>query len=190
MKKILVIALCVAAPAFAGEDDAIKPLFTQLDACIAKKDAQCIGQLLTTDATVASPGLVDSMNVPKIFKSRAEAIDAFEKLMKDMPPDSGAKQRHVVRNVHLIGSDRAFVDCQVELSGVKEKPPGDYHAVGSLIRQDGKWLIQDMRSFVVTRPAPPPAANAPKADEAAAAAQAGTPATPAAPAPDDAPAGP
>lgn len=157
MKKILVAVLFAAAPAFAAQnqgpakvEEAIKALLAQIDTCIANKDATCLGESFTNDVTFTSPALVDAMNVPKIYKGKAAVIKAFEGLMKDQP----MKMKHLVQNVHVINADRVFVDTSVDLSGMKMKSPGNYYFVGSVVRENGKWLIEDMRSYSVIFPTP------------------------------------
>ncbi len=185
MKSILIIAsLFVAAPVFAGDSAvdraAIKVVFGQIDACIAKGDSKCLSGLFADDATFAGP--VDS---GKIVKGKGGIVKFFEGMMQG----TGAKQERSVQNVRFIGEDRAFVDCSVKSMGPKTDGPvrQDWHSTALMKREGGKWLLEDVRFYVVETGLPPtpgpkpPTPGSPKAATPAPT-MAGSPAAPAEPA--------
>ncbi len=184
MKKILIIALLVAAPTLAADSAkdqaAIKGVFAQIDACIAKADSKCLNGLFVDDATFAGP-----LDSGKIVKGKAGIVKFFEGMMQG----KGVKQERSVQNVRFIGEDRAFVDCSVKSMGSKTDAPvrQDWHSTALMRRDGGKWLLEDVRFYVVETGLPPtpgpkpPTPGAPKAATPAPTA-AGSPGAPAAPA--------
>jgi hypothetical protein len=53
----------------------------------------------------------------------------------------------------MIGDDRALVDASVAAGGggerdAESRPPQQYHDLALMVLRDGKWLYQDLRSYV------------------------------------------
>lgn len=153
MKKILIAVLvvstaAVAAKSFAASDDAIKQVFAQVDSCLAKNDAKCVGNQFVEDGTFSSP-----TRGAKIIKGKAEIVKTLEELLKGAPNMKGAKQTHSVENVRMIGADHAVVDCSLKMKaaeGEAAATAGDsYHAVAVMVLKGDKWLLEDLRSYAV-----------------------------------------
>jgi uncharacterized protein (TIGR02246 family) len=159
MKKILIAAWVVAAAAVAVEssaapaDDAIKQVFAQVDACLAKRDAKCVGALFAEDATYLAP-----IAGAKIVKGRAAIISTIEKSMG--PADAKRPTTtHAVESVRMISETHAIVDSAIQFSA--DAPPETYRDVSVMVLEGGKWLCQDVRFYMVggesqakTEPAP------------------------------------
>lgn len=153
MRVILISLLFVTAPLFTGvalANDAIKAVFSSIDSCLAKGDAQCIGALFAEDGTYAGP-----LDRGKIVKGRTAIVKAFDGVVKGR----SVKQTRKVEKIRMIGDDRAFVDCSVAVAGDKPASEGGsgqvWHNSGLLKREGGKWLLEDMRYYAVVV-APPP----------------------------------
>jgi uncharacterized protein (TIGR02246 family) len=163
MKKILIAAWVVAAAAVAVEssaapaEDAIKQVFAQVDACLAKRDAKCVGAFLAEDATYVAPTAG-----AKIVKGRPQIVATIEKSFG--PADAKRPTTtHAIENVRLIGETHAIVDSAIEFSA--DAPQETYRDVSVMVLEDGKWLCQDVRFYMVggeSRPKaePVPAAKA------------------------------
>ncbi len=189
MKKILIIALFVAAPAFAADtakdQAAIKAVFAQIDGCVAKGDSKCLSALFTDDATFAGP-----LDSGKIVNGKGGIVKFFEGMMQG----TGVKQERSVQKVRFLGDDRAFVDCSVKSMGPTTDGPvrQDWHTAAVVKRDGAKWLLEDVRFYVVETGLPPtpgpkpPTPGAPKATPVPT--TAGSPDAPQAPAEPEAPA--
>ncbi len=164
MKKMLIAALVVSTAAVAVEssaapkaDDAIKQVYVQLNHCFANNDAKCVGELLVEDATFVAP-----TGGAKIVKGKTQIVKTLQDLMGAPDPGmKGAKQTHSVENVRMIGEDHAVVDSSVAVAGMKveegqaaDAPRESYHTVAVLVLKGDKWLLEDLRSYVV-QPTPP-----------------------------------
>jgi uncharacterized protein (TIGR02246 family) len=157
MRVILISLLFATAPAFAGAasaNDAIKAVFSKIDSCLAKGDAQCIGALFAEDGTYAGP-----LDRGEIVKGRSAIVKAFDGVVKGR----SVKQTRKVEKIRMIGDDFAFVDCSVSVAGDKPVSEGGsgqvWHNSGLLKRDGGKWLLKDMRYYAVVvaqQPTPVP----------------------------------
>lgn len=163
MKKILIAAMLVTAPAFAAEntaapkaEDAIKAAFARLDTCIEKNDSTCLGELFADDATFAGP--MDA----KLLRGKAEIIKTIGGMMND-PSMKGVKPKRSVHNVRLIGRDWALVDCSVDAAGnaMADAPRQQWRSTALMALKGGKWLVEDIRSYGVYEPARPPTPRQP-----------------------------
>lgn len=181
MKTIMIAAsLAIAAvsathAADPNADAAIKAVVSQLDTCLAAPDAKCVEALFATDATVAGP-----TDGGKIVSGRAEIL----KVAQNNPGAQAMKQARSVDRIRFIGKDRALVDCTVRVTGSSPdaSTPQTWHTTALVTLTNGKWLFQDVRSYVVdprpiagltaptpvTPPAPPPAAGTVTPDGASA----------------------
>jgi uncharacterized protein (TIGR02246 family) len=166
MKRILIATMFVASAALAAEntnpkaEEAIKAVFVRVDTCLAKHDPKCLGELFADDATFAGP-----VGGGKIIKGKAQIVKAFEGMMKE-PSTKGVKQERAVQNVRFVGEDRAFVDCSLTLSGTTapkysaddENQQQMWYSTALMVLKDGKWILEDVRFYVVqTPPMPTPA---------------------------------
>jgi len=173
MTKVLLVALVVSittileSSAVWSADDAIKQVFAELDDCVGNNDAKCVGELMIDEATFAAPTLGD-----EIVKGKAQIVKKLQENMKAPEPGmKGAKVTNAIRNVRMIGEDRAFVDTTITVAGVKapegaaNTSAGSYQSVVLMVRKGGKWLFEDIRSYTTEsskdRPAPGPAAAHP-----------------------------
>ncbi len=180
MKKILfaVVAVCVSSTTFAAEkakpgtstttttttttstttsknDDAIKAVFEKIDSAFAKHDAKVFNELFADDATFVGP-----MGDAKVLKGRAEVMKYHENMMAD-PAMKDATVKHTVENIRWISKTEAFVDASAVFTGMKMDMPAGapmpvWHAVALVTSKGGKWLITDVRPYMVM-PAPMPA---------------------------------
>ena len=145
MKKILIIALFVAAPALpqiAKDQAAIKAVFAQIDGCITKGDSKCLSALFTDDATFAAVGQWQDQFHGGIVKF-------FEGIMPRNRREAGALGPEELR---FSGDDRAFVDCSVKSIGptTNEAPVRPSWHTAAVVKRDGaKWLLEDVRFYVV-----------------------------------------
>jgi len=162
MKKIMIAALVVVTAAVAVEshaaaDDAIKPVFAQLDRCLADNDAKCVGELLVEDGTFLAP-----TGGTKIAKGKAEIVKSLQDVMGTPAPNTKSARTHSVVNVRMIGEDHAVVDASA--AGVKPAEgeaadaPKPYHTFAVMVLKGDKWLFEDLRSYVV-EPAKEPASS-------------------------------
>ena len=155
MKKILIAAMLIAGPAFAAEnaaaakaEGAIKTVVAQFDTCIAKKDWNCLGDLLTDDATLVWP-----MAGAKVIKGKAPITKAIAGVMSG-PSMKGGGQKHVIQNVRWIGQEHALVDYSAERADPKAPGSADggqqtWHATALMALKGGKWLIEDVRTYIL-----------------------------------------
>jgi len=154
MREILVVAVLLAAPAYGASpsaEAAIKAAVGRIDTCVGNQDMKCLGELFADDATFGGPE-----NGGKLITGKPAILRTFEK-MKGSGTD-GVKQVRTVERVRLIGTDRALVDTSVKLSGAKDLGDGvsqAWHAVMLVRLEDGKWLLEDVRSYVVVTGSPP-----------------------------------
>jgi len=151
MKKIMIAALVVvtagvAVESHAAADDAIKPVFAQLDRCLADNDAKCVGELFVEAGTFLAPTVST-----KIVKGKAQIVKTLKDLMGVPAPNLKSARMHSVENVRMIGEDHAVVDASVAGKGEDKAAAagGQYHAVAVMIRVGDKWLFEDMRSYAV-----------------------------------------
>jgi uncharacterized protein (TIGR02246 family) len=181
MKRIVIAVMLVAAPAFAAEnpapkaEEAIKAAFSQFDTCVAKAEPKCVGDFFADDATLA--GLTGSATV---VKGKAEITNALRATINE-PFMKGVKRS--VQNVRMIGQDHALVDGSVKIATAKA-PEGagqTWHFTALMTLKSGKWLVQDIRSFVLEPVQPPTCAQPSPPAAAPAPTQAATPAQPAEP---------
>ena len=181
MKKILfaVAAILVSAPAFAADtaapaatpaaaaaakapaakasaakgDDAIKAVFEKIDMAFEKHDVKLFAELFAEDATFVGP-----MGDAKVVKGRAEIMKYHEHMMME-PAMKDATAKHTVENIRWISKTEAFVDASVVFTGMKmdNMPAGApmpvWHAVALVTSKGGKWLLTDVRPYMVM-PAP------------------------------------
>jgi hypothetical protein len=75
-------------------------------------------------------------------------------MMKE-PGTKSVKQQRMVQNVRFLGQDRALVDCSVKLTGM-EAPDAVWHSTALVALNGGKWLLEDVRFYVVVTGSPPP----------------------------------
>lgn len=154
MREILIAAIMLAAPAFAAEgsnaEGAIRAVVAKIDTCLASKDTKCLDELFADDATFGGPD-----DGGKLITGKAAILRSLGEMMKD-PGTQDVKQVRTVDRVRLIGTNRALVDSSV--TGVKEME-GDvrqaWHALMSLRLDGDKWLLEDVRSYVVVTGPPP-----------------------------------
>jgi uncharacterized protein (TIGR02246 family) len=164
MKRILIATIFIASAAFAAEnpdpkaEEAIKAVFLRVDACVANRDSKCFGALFTDDATFAGP-----VNGGKMIKGKAQIIKAFEGMMKT-PGPKGMKQKRTVENVRFVGQDRAFVDCSLTVSGEgsADNESNTYFNTALMVRKGEKWILEDVRFYIVKTPPIPTPAPLPK----------------------------
>jgi len=154
MRKILIAAVLLVAPAYAADNPeaAIKAAVLRIDTCVANKDMKCLGELFADDATFGGPD-----NAGKLLTGKSAILASFDKRMKESAMD-GVKQVRTVEKLRLMGNDRALVDTSVKLSGAKDLGEGEgqaWHAVMSVRLEGGKWLLEDVRSYVVVTGQPP-----------------------------------
>ncbi len=176
MKKILfaVAAILVSAPAFAADatapaakpataaaakapaakgDDAVKAVFEKIDMAFAKHDVKLFAEVFAEDATFVGP-----MGDAKVVKGRAEIMKYHEHMMME-PAMKDATAKHTVENVRWLSKTEAFVDASVVFTGMKmdNMPAGApmpvWHAVALVTSKGGKWMISDVRPYMVM-PAP------------------------------------
>jgi hypothetical protein len=90
--------------------------------------------------------------VAKIIKGKKQVVKNLEESMASPAPNvKSAKRTHTVENVRMIGEDHAVVDSSVEapVKSTEGGPGGAYHAVAVMVRKGGKWLFEDLRSYVI-----------------------------------------
>lgn len=176
MKKILLSALAVTACAAIVQnaaatqvDDAIKEVLGKLDKCFAANDAACVGELFVDDATYVAP-----QGDAKIVKGKAQIAKALAPAM-DALNKRGGKLTHTLENVRMIDDAHALIDVTIAVRGpkgpVKEEEGGRrdlYRSVGVMALKGGKWLCEDLRSYVIGYTDQGPSADAPKASAPAA----------------------
>lgn len=150
MRHVLIAVLVGSTALLAGKSSAapiaegpIKQTFAQLDRCVANSDAPCIGELMVDDATMVAP------EGGQLIKGRAQVVSNLKQLMSPASGGGGPKRTHSVQNVRMIGEDYAIVDCDVMRPGAK--PVETFHAVAVMTRKGDKWLLMDLRSYVVDR---------------------------------------
>lgn len=167
MRQILTAIIIVfAAPVFAASnpeaEKAIKSVVAQIDVCLNKRDAKCLGELFTEDATFGGP-----LERGAIVNGKAAIVRMFGNMLKDAP--EGIKQVRSVEKVRFIGEDRALVDSSVKLTNLNAEEAGrqDWHSVMLMKSQGGNWLLEDVRFYVVVTGAPPtPGPTAPPTEPA------------------------
>lgn len=181
MRKILTaIIIAFAAPALAASnpaaEKAIKSVVAQIDTCINNRDAKCLGELFAEDGTFGGP-----VEHGKIANGRAAIVRLYGDMLKQPVPE-GMKQVRSVERIRFLGDDRALVDSSVKLTGVETAAGQDWHTVMLMRSQDGKWLLEDVRFYVVVTGAPPTPGPTPAPTKSADADESEKPADPAAPA--------
>jgi len=190
MKTIAIAGLVVSAvlvaldsPAAPTGPEAIKQVFVQIDQCVADKDAKCVGELMADDATYS-----DAMADAKMMKGKAQITKTLEGLMGGAPKGKGPKPTHTVENIRMVGTDHAIVDSTIEFAGTKpdegaDAPQYKLRTLAVVVLKGDKWLVQDLRNYIVgpasappkkpsappakTEPAPPAKESAPPARETA-----------------------
>jgi uncharacterized protein (TIGR02246 family) len=167
MREILIAAILLVAPTYAAANPeaeaAIKTAVGRIDTCINDKDSKCLGELFVDDATFGGP-----IGGGRIVSGKAAVLRMFEDLMKEPTPE-GVKQVRSVEKIRFIGQDSAFVDSSVKLVGSKEVQGTrqDWHSTMLMKLQDGKWLLEDVRFYVVETGAPPTPGPTPPPTKAA-----------------------
>lgn len=152
----------IAAPAAKASDEAgIKAAAAEFATTWDKHDPKALTALFTPDATVINPW-------GRIAKGSAE----IEKLFADEHGATGmlkgTTQAITVTMWRPMGTAWAFVDADTDLTNVK-MPDGKMgaikgHAVLTMTKKGGKWLMADVRPYMFA-----PAPAAPKAAAPAAA---------------------
>lgn len=174
MKKILVAALVVTACAVVVErvaatqvDDAIKGVLGKLDRCFAANDAPCVGELFAEDATYVAP-----QGEAKVVKGRAQILQVLAPSMEAFSKQGG-KLTHALENVRTIDDAHALVDITITVrapKGPAKEEEGtrseSYRGVALMALQGGKWLCQDLRSYVIGHTAQGASAGDAKKDSA------------------------
>lgn len=186
MKKTLIAALIVAtlavvaeSPAASKAEDAIKQVLAQLDRCFAANDPSCLGALFVEDATYAAP-----TGDAKIVKGRGPILKALTESMGALEKQN-MKLTHSLENVRMIGEDHAVVDISIAVGGEKAAKDDagsaqrdSYRAVAVMALEGGKWLCQDLRSYVIGSAQPAKQDSAPPAESEPAAPEKNEPAAP------------
>lgn len=156
MKKVLVAALVAAVcagvverAAAAQVDDGIKEVLATLDRCFAANDAPCVGKLFADDATFVEP-----QGDAKVIKGRAQILKVLAPSMEAFNKQGG-KLTHALENVRMIDDTHAFIDVTITVrspkgpEGEQATPGGAFRGVGLMVSDGGKWICQDLRSYVI-----------------------------------------
>jgi len=156
MKKILIAALLIATPVFAAEkaapksEDAIRTVFAQFLDCIGKKDLKCIGDLCADDVTFVSP-----RGDGRIVRGKTGTVRGFEELLPKGAEGADLKIKHTVQNVRLIDSDHALCESSTAdtpsspKEGTVKEPDQVWFTTAIMVLKGGKWLFEDLRTYVV-----------------------------------------
>lgn len=175
MKKIFLAALVVIGCAVQIEsasatqvEDSIKEVLGKLDRCFAANDTACVGELFVDDATYVAP-----QGDAKVIKGRAQIVKVLAPAMDSMNK-RGGKLTHALENVRMIDDAHAFIDVTITVRGPKGPAKEEegahrdlYRGVGVMALKGGKWLCEDLRSYVIGYTAQGPSEdNAKSAGEA------------------------
>ena len=154
MKRILIAALLAVTPAFAAEkpalksEDAVKAVFAQFFDCIGRKDLKCIGELCTDDVT-----FVSGRGEAKVVRGKAAALKGFEELLSHSASKEELKINYTLQNVRLIGEDHALGDSttagQPTDAASSKDPEQVWFNTVLMVLRNGKWLFEDVRTYVV-----------------------------------------
>jgi uncharacterized protein (TIGR02246 family) len=150
MQHLLLMLLALARVGSVEDERAIRAIGPELSSRWNRGDAKACAALWTEEGSLVTP---DGTRVDG--RDQIEQLFArdFEKLFK------GSRGQYTVQVIDWFKPDAAFVDMELALSGLTRpggKPGRDQtvQMVASIVKQRGRWLLANVRSFVLL---PPPA---------------------------------